>query len=141
MKTCGKCKIEKTLESFSWRNKAKGTKLTWCKLCMSEYDRTRYTTTNRPVEVRANTLLLRKRNVEWLDAYLSDKACVDCGITDRRVLQFDHRDRATKVANLSNMSYSYGLDAIMAEVAKCDVRCANCHMIRTGEQLGWRTAI
>lgn len=31
----------------------------------------------------------------------------------------------------------YGLRAIKAEIAKCDVRCANCHTIKTREEAGW----
>ena len=28
-------------------------------------------------------------------------------------------------------------EAILEEIAKCDLICANCHRIRTAKQLGW----
>ena len=34
MKICGKCKIEYPLEDFHYRNKATGTRASWCKECM-----------------------------------------------------------------------------------------------------------
>lgn len=35
----------------------------------------------------------------------------------------------------------FGIAAISAEIAKCDVRCRNCHAIATYERLGgdWRS--
>ena len=64
--------------------------------------------------------------------------CKDCGITDVRVLEFDHvPERGPK---------RYGIMGVLAsthrlkeELAKCDVVCANCHAIRTRERgQGWR---
>ena len=52
--------------------------------------------------------------------------CVDCGETDRVVLHFDHV-RGEKVCSPSNCAPGPKLDA---ELAKCDVRCANCHRRR-----------
>lgn len=68
----------------------------------------------------------------WLKEYLRLNPCVDCGQTDIRVLEFDHRDPARKVANVGRMARSgVSVEAVIREVAKCDVRCANCHRIRT----------
>lgn len=75
---------------------------------------------------------------DWLLDFLSDHPCVDCGVADLRVLEFDHRDPARKRAAVSVLaSNGYSLEAVMREVAECDVRCANCHVIRTREQRGW----
>ncbi len=74
----------------------------------------------------------------WLMAYLATHPCVDCGVRDRRVLEFDHRDDAVKRAPVATLARSgYPLRAVQVEVAKCDVRCANCHRIRTHRQQGW----
>lgn len=68
--------------------------------------------------------------------YLKSHPCVDCGITDIRVLQFDHKELVGHDGK--RVSSHYGsMKKLIAEIDKCEVRCANCHMIRTGEQLGW----
>ena len=78
------------------------------------------------------------RSWDFILCYLQDHPCVDCQESDPRVLEFDHRDPATKRAPVSVLvAEGYGLDAIAQEIAKCDVRCANCHRIRTREQSGW----
>jgi len=70
------------------------------------------------------------------------KFCVDCGTDDRRVFHFDHLDPSTKTANVSELVYqSVSIAKIETEVNKCVIRCANCHIIRTGEQFGWRNSL
>jgi hypothetical protein len=74
----------------------------------------------------------------WLVAYLREHPCVDCGNTDIRVLEFDHRDGARKLRAIALLAgQGYGLARVQSEIAECDVRCANCHRIRTHVQLGW----
>jgi len=68
--------------------------------------------------------------------------CVDCGSSDIRVLEFDHV-RGTKIASVSSMvRRGRALSIIQAEIAKCDVRCRNCHAIVTIERRGlsWHDA-
>jgi hypothetical protein len=62
------------------------------------------------------------------------------GEGDIRCLQFDHRDRSTKTANVANLlSNARSWKVILAEIEKCDVRCANCHSRRTAAQVNsWR---
>lgn len=59
--------------------------------------------------------------------------CADCGITDPRVLQFDHtqNNKTKNVAHFLGKSYSKAKE----EALKCDVVCANCHVIRTSNRL------
>ncbi len=61
--------------------------------------------------------------------------CLDCGGTfPFFVMQFDHRDPREKSYVVSKMVGRTGRDRILAEVAKCDVVCANCHRKRTYER-------
>jgi hypothetical protein len=65
---------------------------------------------------------------------LRDRPCVDCGGRFRPVqMAFDHRDPAEKRFTLSKMQLK-SRDEILAEVAKCDVVCSNCHSLRTRRQ-------
>lgn len=60
--------------------------------------------------------------------------CIDCGEQDVLVLQFDHV-RGQKLQSISELvKAGYAWKAIEAEIAKCEVRCANCHARRTAKQ-------
>jgi hypothetical protein len=74
-----------------------------------------------------------------MHARLAQASCKDCGVTDFAVLEFDHRDPATKVRDISSLAGGAGSwRAIEAEIAKCDVVCANCHRKRTAAHFNWR---
>jgi hypothetical protein len=69
--------------------------------------------------------------------YLREHPCVDCGEPDLVVLQFDHV-MGEKVANISLLVRRLvSWQKIMDEIAKCEVRCANCHARKTAASHGW----
>ena len=69
------------------------------------------------------------RNRLFLLAVLEASGCADCGEDDPVVLEFDHRrDKRGRIASLVHVA---GLQRLADEVAKCDVRCVNCHRLRT----------
>jgi hypothetical protein len=59
--------------------------------------------------------------------------CSDCGGTfPSEALDFDHvPERGSKAFNLNHPTAGASLDAVRAEIAKCDLVCAGCHRIRT----------
>ena len=62
--------------------------------------------------------------------HLKSVPCKDCGGTfPVYVMEFDHT-RGAKVCNVPKLWHCSGV-MFLAEVAKCDVVCANCHRIRT----------
>ena len=76
----------------------------------------------------------RQRARGYVANYLSTHPCVDCGESDLAVLTFDHV-RGKKSNDIANMiSAGSTLEIIAAEIEKCEVRCYNCHAIRTHEQ-------
>jgi hypothetical protein len=61
-----------------------------------------------------------------------DMPCVDCGSRFHPcALDFDHREPSTKLFTVTRMVGRAATDVILAEVAKCDIVCANCHRVRT----------
>jgi len=91
--------------------------------------------------MKAKKARLWERNRDYVLGYLASHPCVDCGESDPVVLEFDHV-RAPRRAHLSTMIRDeWGIERIAAEIAKCDVRCANCHRRRTARQFGWHKAV
>ncbi len=81
------------------------------------------------------------RDVKKLYAieYLKNNPCLDCSEGDIRVLDFDHINPQTKKAGVKYLcgSGSYSLKVVIEEMAKCEVRCANCHRKKTIGQHEW----
>jgi len=71
------------------------------------------------------------RNAIFMYRYLRFCKCIDCGVKDPRVLQFDHV-RGEKKDPVSSLVYSgKSMIRIKDEIRKCEIRCANCHTIKT----------
>lgn len=68
---------------------------------------------------------------------LKDQPCADCGnIFPEVCMDFDHV-RGEKLFNISTSSCAgFSYDRVMAEIAKCELVCANCHRIRIRNRLG-----
>jgi len=65
-----------------------------------------------------------------IDKIKTSRGCVDCGYnTHACALQFDHvvGIKSFKIA----AAFTRKWESILTEIAKCVVRCANCHAIRT----------
>lgn len=61
-----------------------------------------------------------------------DRPCMDCGKRyPSYVMQFDHRNPIEKKFSIPQSAYRVNSEKLAAEIAKCDVVCANCHMERT----------
>lgn len=85
---------------------------------------------------REHAVKTRADRRAWLDAYKVAQGCVDCGYDAHpRALDFDHigTDKVGDVGRLAHSRIAW--DRLLAEIAKCEVVCANCHRIRT-----WRRA-
>lgn len=69
----------------------------------------------------------RNRKAAWLVEYKSKLSCCKCGENHPACLHFHHRDKSTKSFSISDSIRRFSLEKIIAEIAKCDVLCANCH--------------
>ena len=83
---------------------------------------------------KENTRAWKFRHVAKLReaiARAKDQPCVDCGTKFHpAAMDFDHV-RGEKKFNISkSATLGRSLKEIMEEIAKCEIRCANCHRIR-----------
>ena len=139
MKICNKCKSsysEPLKDHFNKKFDTKDGFQTICKKCISLSHREHYLkrTDYYKDKSKISRPKYRKRNLQHIIDYLKQNPCVDCGETDPIVLEFDHRgDKEYDVSKL----VSCALNKIIKEIAKCDVRCANCHKRKTAKQFNY----
>ena len=139
-KICPGCGEQREIErDFKWKNKQNGTRQRWCKFCQARANKLHYQNNKQIYLDRAiaRNARVNTENKQRLYAYLSSHPCVDCGEADIRVLEFDHvhDNKTLTIARLLDHATSWAV--VEAEIAKCEVRCANCHRIRTNERGNW----
>ena len=67
-----------------------------------------------------------------MDSLKMDVACKDCGETfPPHVMHWDHLPGHVKLDEIGSMVGSRRRDAILTELKKCELVCANCHVMRT----------
>jgi hypothetical protein len=103
----------------------------YCKPCRSEYYRSWYV---RNLEKARKDRLDRQRGIvsgtRAIVNEIKSNPCSDCKVRyPPWVMQFDHV-RGEKVADVAKMMWR-SKDRVLAEIAKCDLVCANCHAHRT----------
>jgi hypothetical protein len=131
VRRCGRCGETKPIDEFAWRRKSRGQRDNYCRACRAAYKQEHYAL-NREKYIanatRRRTALAADR-AEFLVEFFASNPCVDCGETDPVVLEFDHlEDKAFNIAKgLRDRSWG----ALLDEIAKCEVVCANCHRRRT----------
>jgi hypothetical protein len=117
-------------------NRYRGGRQWWCRDCFREYFQAR-----GDLHVRQTHRARARRREEArriVIEHLQTHPCVDCGEDDITVLEFDHlKEKRGGICTLQNDGLSAA--ALRAEIAKCDVVCANCHRIRTAYRTrSWR---
>jgi hypothetical protein len=137
MKTCSRCQLQKPMADFNRSSRSPDGHQGYCRDCQKAHYRANAVRHRRNVR---RTALMRLKRFRALLYDAMKEGCVDCGVTDLRVLEFDHV-RGDKLANVSKLiRYGSSRELVLAEIAKCDVRCKNCHAIVTAERRGidWR---
>ena len=140
MRTCSTCRQNKPLEEFGWKDKAKTKRRSVCRECMRIYIQNHYKNNTRYyVEKAMRRKKLYQQEVHRrIFSYFSTHPCVDCGESDPIVLEFDHIEKKTKIAAVSEMvRLQRPWEVITKEIQKCEVRCANCHRRKTAKQRGY----
>jgi hypothetical protein len=131
LRRCPRCERSLPVDAFPPR--ANGTRRhCYCRACKAAYQREWYERNRERhlAAVREDTTARRRQLSEYLGG-LKSVACADCR---RRfppeVMDFDHV-RGQKARNVSQLRLRVGAARLEAEIAKCEVVCANCHRQRT----------
>jgi hypothetical protein len=134
---CTKCGLEKDISEFTWS--IRGVKRhSRCKSCHNQEHSEYYERNKERILEYKFDRQVRKRTEarEYVLEYLRTHPCVDCGATELMVLTFDHV-RGTKRMNVTELiNRGYTLEAVKDEIAKCEVRCANCHLRKERQRRG-----
>lgn len=145
MKKCSTCKVEKPLSAF-YRNKTKKDGRQYsCKKCQNIYHNKIWyedKKEKRKQQVKEYKEINKRINFRRILHNYFSKGCIDCGETDFRCLEFDHvRGTKRKLRGTSGVGQfvrdGYKWETILNEIKKCEVRCSNCHKIRTFKQLNY----
>jgi hypothetical protein len=127
MKRCVKCGQWKNKEEFAWRNKFLGTLQKACRTCRAIENKEWYERHQPEQRKRVRDRKIKNREVaqRFIYEYLSFQKCVDCGEYDFSVL------RGKKKKEISRMiADGDSIDAILQEIAKCQVVGVNCHALK-----------
>lgn len=139
MKYCSGCSETKPEKDFDWLRRKNNERQPKCKQCRSKYFKEYYKKNRK--RYRNHAYVQRRENQLCMLNFLADKKCLDCKETDPVVLQFDHRDPKMKKFNVSAMLNGFSWPAILNEIKKCDIRCANCHIKKTARTNKWYRAL
>jgi hypothetical protein len=135
---CGGGGKLKPIDEFNIRNRATGKHHTTCKQCQKTYKRNHYLRHLAAYKERSARQKTERidRSHRLLAEYLATHPCVDCRESDITVLEFDHIQKKDRhIARIINDGVLW--EKILVEIAKCEVRCANCHKRKTAKQFGW----
>jgi transposase-like protein len=129
VKECPNCGRQLPLSEFGIRTNGKPQH--WCRVCHRSYQRSYY------LRHKTYYVGLQNERVERNRQMIRQAKAVPCADCGQRyppyVMDFDHRPGEKKCFNLSIAAGQTRLSwkKMMAEIAKCDIVCANCHRQRT----------
>lgn len=115
VRTCQKCLCAKPSREFTLPSKFSSIRT--CKQC-----------SKKEVEVRIE-------KCRMFIAPLKEEPCTDCGWEfEAEAMDFDHLPQHKKKQAISRLVKLGNLEALQAELKKCELVCSNCHRIRTARR-------
>lgn len=108
-----------------------------CKACRRIYDHERYERIHgRSIEYRP--LRSERGRGAWLRSLKEGRPCADCGrVYPPQVMQWDHRPGSEKLGHIGEDFWGRTREEVLTEIAKCDLVCTNCHILRTFSRSAW----
>lgn len=128
LRLCALCLQWKTTSEF--HNSRTG-QFSYCRDCRRAYDRRYYAERGR-----TRRLARRRARIDASRVWMADMKmgvpCADCGGTfPIYVMHWDHLPPFEKADDISSMVANRTREAVLEELKKCELVCANCHVLRT----------
>lgn len=135
MKRCSICKEEKGCGEFNKHSGRKDGLQSHCRDCNKARSKEYYR--KNPEIHKRNVVINKQKYASEIQSkiieYLNSHPCVDCGYSNILALEFDHLyDK--KIAISQAVSNGWSWNNILLEIEKCEVRCSNCHKIKTATE-------
>lgn len=128
LKKCSQCNELKSEDEYGFRL---GKKQAACKLCLNKKQKIQYA--NNTKYYLDRNRVQRSSNREWYQELKSKTPCAKCGVQyPYYVMDYDHIDPNTKTTCIAKMM-GHSKKAILNEITKCELLCANCHREKTYE--------
>ncbi len=125
---CARCAEWKTIAEF--HNSRTG-QFTYCRECRRSYDRQYYAERGKSARDARNRERANKARA-WMASLKVGNPCRDCNETfPAWVMHWDHLPEFDKRDEISAMVTSRTRAAVLDELKKCELVCANCHVMRT----------
>jgi hypothetical protein len=143
MKHCPRCNQDKDEAEFG-KNRTRPDGLqVQCRTCIKLIHRDWY---ERNKERHYGNVQKRRKLVSdeitrRLTTYLKSHPCIDCGAADPRVLHVEEKQGEAGFSLKARLLEGATWTALLPDIERCDVRCANCRRIRTAQQFGPRQAL
>ncbi len=132
MKRCTKCKRLRPASRYYKHNNGRVGRVARCDECIRNESRARYRR-NRSSRLAQKAQARAERRKLVHD--LKQRACMDCGEKyPPHVMDFDHLPGTEKIGDVASLMNSGPVAKLVAEIAKCDLVCANCHRMRTHDR-------
>jgi len=128
MKKCTRCHRRLPTSSFNFKDKASDKLQSACRDCQNQLSKEHYTK-NKAAYFDKNKRNHKKIR-QWYRDYKTRLSCVRCGESHPACIQFHHKDKTNKEADVANTvtrAFGWGIERIKREISKCEVLCANCH--------------
>lgn len=132
MKKCASCLQNKPLSEFHRERATKDGFYAYCKSCQLIANKKHRIKNIERYRMLARERVAKSRNKKKFlyCEFLSQHECIDCKENNILVLEPDHLEN--KRYNISTMlGGAMKWETVAEELAKCEIVCRNCHIIRT----------
>jgi len=128
LRRCAMCGLLKPAGEF---HDSRTGQFSYCRECRRAYDRRYYRERGRTARLGRQRARVRAERA-WMSSLKEGVACADCGqVFPPWVMHWDHLPGYEKVACISELVGSRRREITVMELEKCELVCANCHVLRT----------